>query len=73
LSWIDNHQVEISLGIGLVVGVAALVISGGAATPLVAAAWIAGAAAVAGGSVALGTVGLNAYYNRPLTKMFLET
>jgi len=67
LSWIDDHQVEISLGIGLAVGVAALVISGGAATPLVAAAWIAGAAAVAGGSVAIGTVGLNAYYNRPLT------
>jgi hypothetical protein len=65
---IDKHQVEISLGVGVAIGlgVAAIVLSGGAATPLVAAAWIAGAAAVAGGSVALGTVGLNAYYDRPL-------
>jgi len=68
IQWVDQHQVEISLGIGVAVGIAALVISGGAATPLVAAAWMAGAAAVAGGTVALGTVGLNAYYGRPLTK-----
>jgi hypothetical protein len=66
LNWIDKHQVEISIGVGIIVGVAAIVLSGGAATPLVAAAWIAGAAAVAGGTVALGTVGLNAYYGRAL-------
>jgi hypothetical protein len=65
LNWIDEHQVEIALGIGIVVGIVALVISGGTATPIVAA-WMAGAAAVAGGTVALGTVGLNAYYDRPL-------
>jgi len=68
MAWVDEHQVEIALGVGFAVGVAALVISGGAATPLVAAAWMAGAAAVAGGTVALGTVGLNAYYGRPLTE-----
>ena len=66
VNWIDTHQVEISLGIGVVVGVAALILSGGAATPLVAAAWMAGAAAVAGGTIAIGTVGLNAYYGRSL-------
>lgn len=66
LDWIDNHQVEISLGVGVVVGIAAIVMSGGAATPLVAAAWIAGSAAVAGGLIAGGTIGLNAYFGRPL-------
>jgi hypothetical protein len=66
LDWIDNHQVEIALGVGIVVGVAAIILSGGTATPLVAAAWVAGAAVVAGGTVALGTLGLNAYYQRPL-------
>ena len=66
IDWIDKHQVEISIGIGFAVGVAAIIASGGAATPLVMAAWIAGSAAVAGGTVALGTVGLNAYYNRSL-------
>jgi predicted TIM-barrel enzyme len=66
LKWIDDHQTEIALGIGVAVGVGAIILSGGAATPLVAAAWIAGSAAVAGGTVALGTMGLNAYFNRPL-------
>ena len=66
IDWIDKHQVEISIGIGFAVGAAAIIASGGAATPLVMAAWVAGAATVAGGTVALGTVGLNAYYGRPL-------
>ena len=66
IDWIDKHQVEISIGIGIAVGVAAIIATGGTATPLVMAAWIAGSAAVAGGTVALGTVGLNAYYGRPL-------
>jgi hypothetical protein len=66
LEWIDNHQTEIALGIGVAVGVGAIILSGGAATPLVAAAWIAGSAAIAGGTVALGTIGLNAHFNRPL-------
>ena len=68
MDWVDEHQIEIALGVGFVVAVATLVVSGGAATPLVAVAWMAGAAAVAGGTVALGTVGLNAYYSRPLTE-----
>lgn len=66
MDWIDNHQVEISIGIGFAIGAAAIIASGGAATPLVIAAWVAGSAVVAGGTVALGTVGLNAYYGRPL-------
>ncbi|GAB4465982.1 MAG: hypothetical protein Kow0070_28690 [Anaerolineales bacterium] len=67
MNWVDRHQPEIALGIGIAAGVAAVVLSGGAATPLVAAAWVAGSAAVAGGVVAAGTVGLNAYFHRPLT------
>ena len=66
IDWIDKHQVEISIGVGFAVGAAAIIATGGAATPLVIAAWVAGSAAVAGGTVALGTVGLNAYYGRPL-------
>ncbi|MFO3796004.1 MAG: hypothetical protein ACK8QZ_01800, partial [Anaerolineales bacterium] len=67
MNWVDQHQTEIALGIGIAAGIAAIVLSGGAATPLVAAAWVAGSAAVAGGVAALGTVGLNAYFQRPLT------
>jgi hypothetical protein len=40
VDWVDDHQAEISLGIGVAVGVAAVILSGGAATPLVAAAWV---------------------------------
>ena len=65
IDWIDEHQVEIALGIGVAVGIGAILLSGGVATPLVAAAWIAAAAVAAGGTVALGTMGLNAYYERP--------
>ncbi len=64
IDWIDDHQTEIALGIGVVIGVTAIVLSGGTATPLVAAAWIAGAAFIAGGTAALGTVALNRYYER---------
>ena len=64
IDWVDEHQAEIALGFGAAVGVAAIIFSGGVATPLVAAAWIAGAAAVAGGTVALGTIALNMHYGR---------
>ena len=64
IHWVDEHQAEIALGFGAAVGVAAIILSGGVATPLVAAAWIAGAAAVAGGTVALGTIALNVHYGR---------
>ncbi len=67
MNWVDQHQTAIAVGIGIAAGVAAIVLSGGAATPLLAAAWVAGSVAVAGGVVALGTVGLNAYFQRPLT------
>jgi hypothetical protein len=64
LDWIDNHQAEIALGLGVVVGVGAILLSGGLATPLVAAAWTAGAAAVAISATAVGTVALNVHYGR---------
>ncbi|MBN2118143.1 MAG: hypothetical protein JW730_16320 [Anaerolineales bacterium] len=61
--WVDQHQTEIALGIGVAVGIAAIVLSGGTATPLVAA-WVAGAAAVAAGAIAIETVALNVHYGR---------
>ena len=64
LDWIDQHQAEIALGVGVVVGVGAILLSGGIAAPLVAAAWVAGATAVAAGTVAAGTIGLNLHYGR---------
>jgi hypothetical protein len=64
VDWIDDHQAEIALGFGVVAGVGAILLSGGLATPLVAAAWTAGAAAVAISAAAVGTVALNAHYGR---------
>jgi|GEM_PF-4715605 len=72
MNWVDQHQREIAIGIGIAAGVAAVVLSGGAATPLVAAAWVAGSAVVAGGVAAAGTVGLNAYFHRPLGTNVLQ-
>jgi hypothetical protein len=72
MKWVDQHQTEIAIGIGIAAGVAAVVLSGGAATPLVAAAWVAGSAVVAGGVAAAGTVGLNAYFHRPLGTNVLQ-
>jgi hypothetical protein len=72
MNWVDQHQREIAIGIGIAAGVAAVVLSGGAATPLVAAAWVAGSAVVAGGVAAVGTVGLNAYFHRPLGTNVLQ-
>ena len=65
IDWIDEHQVEIALGIGVAVGVAAVLLSGGLAMPPRLQRWVAAAAVAAGGTVALGTMGLNAYYERP--------
>ena len=64
VDWVDGHQIEVSLGIGVAVGIAAIVLSGGAATPFVAVAWIASSAVVAGTAAAVGTMALNAYYGR---------
>jgi hypothetical protein len=72
MNWVDQHQREIAIGIGIAAGVAAVVLSGGAATPLVAAAWVVGSAVVAGGVAAAGTVGLNAYFHRPLGTNVLQ-
>jgi hypothetical protein len=62
--WVDQHQTEIALGIGIVFGIAAIILSGGLAAPAVAAAWVAGAALAAGGTVVYGTLVLNAHYER---------
>jgi hypothetical protein len=72
LKWIDNHQTEIALGIGVIVGVGAIIASGGLATPLVAAAWVAGAATVATGTVAIGTATLNLHYGRQWNENLLR-
>jgi hypothetical protein len=65
LDWIDNHQTEIALGLGVAVGIGAIILSGGIAAPAVALAWTAGAAAVAAGAAVAGTVALNVHYDRP--------
>jgi len=62
LDWIDNHQAEIALAIGIAVGVGAVLLTGGLALPALAV--IAGAVALAGGTVAVGTVALNVHYDR---------
>ncbi|HMK07629.1 MAG TPA: hypothetical protein VK449_01215, partial [Anaerolineales bacterium] len=62
VDWVDQHQVAVSLAVGVVVGAAVIALTAGTATPLV----VAGLAALAaGGSVAFGTAGLNRYYDRP--------
>ncbi len=68
LDWIDNHQPLVSVGVGVLIGVAsvaAIVLSGGLATPLVVAAVAGAAALTAETTVAIGTVALNRYYERP--------
>jgi hypothetical protein len=62
--WADQHQTEIALGVGIAVGVAATVITLGVASPLLAAAVVAGAAVSSAAGVALGTVALNIHYDR---------
>lgn len=61
----DGHQTELSLALGVGVGLlaVAIVLTGGLALPAVAA--IAGATIIAGGVAAAGTVALNAHYDRP--------
>jgi VIT1/CCC1 family predicted Fe2+/Mn2+ transporter len=60
VAWVDQHQTAVAIGIGVAAGVAAVLLTGGLAAPLVV------GALAAGGVSALGTVGLNAYYLRPL-------
>ena len=50
--FVDEHQKEISLGIGIVAGAAVVVMTAGLATPLVTAALLAGGAALAAGGTA---------------------
>jgi len=71
-NWVDQHQAAVAIGVGVVAaitGIAIVALSGGTATPLVIAGW---AALAAGGTVALGTVGLNSYFGRPLTQNLLR-
>ncbi|MFO3796727.1 MAG: hypothetical protein ACK8QZ_05495, partial [Anaerolineales bacterium] len=71
LRWIDQHQPETALAVGVGVGLAAaaIVLTGGLAAPLVA---IGLAAGVAGLTVGADTLGLNAYFHRPLTTNLLK-
>ncbi|HSR47944.1 MAG TPA: hypothetical protein VLL77_08140 [Anaerolineales bacterium] len=66
LDWVDQHQVGIAIGVGVAAGLAAVVLTGGVAAPLVI------GALAAGGASALGTVGLNAHYDRPLAENVLR-
>jgi len=66
LDWVDQHQVEIAIGIGVVAAAGAIILTGGAALPVVAAVVAAGALS------ATGTVGLNAHYDRPLGQNVLR-
>jgi len=70
LNWVDQHQTEIAIGIGIVAGVTAIILTAGTATPFVVAAG--GAMLAAGGIVGAGTIGLNAYYGRPLGENLLK-
>lgn len=72
VDWVDEHQTELALGIGVVAGVAVVALSGGLATPLVAAALIGGATVAAGGTAGLMTVALNAHYDRPWNENLLK-
>ncbi len=60
--WLDAHQSEVSLMVGLTVGTVAVIVTGGGALPLVVA--LAAAAGITGGM----TIGLNAYYGRRWTE-----
>jgi hypothetical protein len=72
VDWIDDHQAEIALGIGVIAGAAAIVLTGGLATPIVAIALVAGATVAAGGAAAAMTIGLNAHYDRPWHQNLLK-
>jgi hypothetical protein len=71
IEWVDDHQSEISLGVGIVIGATAVVLSAGLATPLVAVALVASATVTAGVTVASGTIALNNYYGRPWNENLL--
>jgi len=62
VQWLDAHQSEVSLMVGLTVGIVAVVATGGGALPLVVA--LATAVGITGGM----TIGLNAYYGRRWTE-----
>ena len=71
--FVDEHQTEIALGIGVVAGAAVVVLTAGLATPLVAAAALAaGATIAAGGSAAIMTMAVNNHYGRPLSENLLR-
>jgi len=70
--FVDEHQKEISLGLGIVAGAAVVVMTAGLATPLVTAALLAGGAALAAsGAAAVMTVSVNAHFDRPWNENLL--
>ncbi len=75
ISWVDQNQLETSIGVGAVVGLAAIAITLAVASavtlPVILLA--AGVAAIASSVVvASGTVALNSHYDRPVTENILE-
>ena len=62
IDFVDQHQTQFAIGIGVAAGALAIILTAGTATPLVLAAGV--AALGAGAVVGAGTVGLNAYYDR---------
>ena len=72
IDWVDEHQTEIALGIGITVGIAALVLTGGVAGPIMAAAIVGGSALGSGIAAASLTYGLNRYYDRPWNENLLR-
>lgn len=62
--WLDEHQREVAWGIGAAFGVVAILLSGGLAAPAVALYLTLGAAALAAGTTAVGTVILNNHFDR---------
>jgi hypothetical protein len=70
IKFIDEHQVEIAIGVGLVIGAAAILLTAGTATPFIVAA--VAAALTAGVVVGGGTALLNSYYGRPLDQNLLR-
>ena len=70
--FVDEHQQEIALGLGVVAGAAVVVMTAGLATPLVTAALLTGGAVLAaGGTAAVMTVSVNAHFDRPWNENLL--
>lgn len=70
IQWVDQHQTEIAIGIGVVAGIALVVLTAGSSVPFLVAAG--SAMWAAGGIVVTGTMALNVYQGRPLGQNLLK-